>query len=159
MGRSSLKATREPQKSFTLTRRKISLPYFRIADLTARWEDLSSNLVQQASFAARFAVCCCREANRGQAARQDPDRMNTLRIVPLLSYKAIDIGSIFARVQLDRIRLVDQGLQRRDLLAPSSPGTFGGFVLSTDAAKHVSIYNPQLHSWRSRIIRTGTCRR
>src|ERR1700674_2158350 len=56
-----------------------------------------SRLLMQESIAAPLIAKIC-------------DRMNTLRVGPPLD-KAIDIGAIIARVQLDRIqRLVDQGV-------------------------------------------------
>src|SRR5437016_1786004 len=61
-------------------------------------------------------VCCAgsrllmQESIAEKLLRKIQDRMNTLRIGPPLD-KAIDIGAIVARVQLERIqRLVDQGV-------------------------------------------------
>ncbi len=63
------------------------------------------------------------------------DRMSTLRVGPPLD-KAIDIGAIVARVQLDRIqRLVDQGVaEGATCWQPAIEMPSRGSLLPADAA-------------------------
>jgi len=98
-------------------------------------------------------VCCAgsrllmQESIADKLIGKIQDRMNTLRIGPPLD-KAIDIGAIVARVQLERIqRLVDQASRKeRPAGNPPFPYHREGYI-SRDVAEQRFIRLPW---WRSR---------
>jgi aldehyde dehydrogenase (NAD+) len=112
VGRAIRKATAQSHKKLSLELGGKS-PYiiFEDADLDSAVEGLVDGI-----WFNQGQVCCAgsrllmQESIAEKLMRKIQDRMNTLRIGPPLD-KAIDIGAIVARVQLERIqRLVDQGV-------------------------------------------------
>ena len=115
----STEVGRAIRKATAATHKKLSLelggksPFiiFEDADLDSAVEGLVDGI-----WFNQGQVCCAgsrllmQESIADQLIAKICDRMNTLRVGPPLD-KAIDIGAIIARVQLDRIqRLVDQGV-------------------------------------------------
>jgi len=115
----STEVGRAIRKATALSHKKLSLelggksPFiiFEDADLDSAVEGLVDGI-----WFNQGQVCCAgsrllmQESIADKLIGKIQDRMNTLRIGPPLD-KAIDIGAIVARVQLDRIqRLVDQGV-------------------------------------------------
>jgi aldehyde dehydrogenase (NAD+) len=115
----STEVGRAIRKATATTHKKLSLelggksPFiiFEDADLDSAVEGLVDGI-----WFNQGQVCCAGSRLLMQESIAEPliakicDRMNTLRVGPPLD-KAIDIGAIIARVQLDRIqRLVDQGV-------------------------------------------------
>ncbi|MGB8475945.1 MAG: aldehyde dehydrogenase family protein, partial [Candidatus Acidiferrum sp.] len=115
----STEVGRAIRKASAASRKKLSLelggksPFiiFEDADLDSAVEGLVDGI-----WFNQGQVCCAGSRLLMQESIAEPliakicDRMNTLRVGPPLD-KAIDIGAIIARVQLDRIqRLVDQGV-------------------------------------------------
>src|SRR5205085_6820665 len=112
VGRAIRKATAESHKKLSLELGgKSPFIIFEDADLDGAVEGLVDGI-----WFNQGQVCCAgsrllmQESIAEKLLRKIQDRMNTLRIGPPLD-KAIDIGAIVARVQLERIqRLVDQGV-------------------------------------------------
>jgi aldehyde dehydrogenase (NAD+) len=112
VGRAIRKATAHTHKKLSLELGgKSPFIIFEDADLDSAVEGLVDGI-----WFNQGQVCCAGSRLLMQESIADPliakicDRMNTLRVGPPLD-KAIDIGAIIARVQLDRIqRLVDQGV-------------------------------------------------
>lgn len=115
----STEVGRDIRKATAASHKKLSLelggksPFiiFEDADLDSAVEGLVDGI-----WFNQGQVCCAGSRLLMQESIAEPliakicDRMNTLRVGPPLD-KAIDIGAIIARVQLDRIqRLVDQGV-------------------------------------------------
>src|SRR5216110_393492 len=112
VGRAIRKATAQSHKKLSLELGGKS-PYiiFEDADLDSAVEGLVDGI-----WFNQGQVCCAgsrllmQESTAEKLIGKIQDRMNTLRMGPPLD-KAIDIGAIVARVQLERIqRLVDQGV-------------------------------------------------
>jgi len=112
VGRAIRKATAQSHKKLSLELGgKSPFIIFEDADLDSAVEGLVDGI-----WFNQGQVCCAgsrllmQESIADKLIGKIQDRMNTLRIGPPLD-KAIDIGAIVARVQLDRIqRLVDQGV-------------------------------------------------
>jgi aldehyde dehydrogenase (NAD+) len=112
VGRAIRKATATSHKKLSLELGgKSPFIIFEDADLDSAVEGLVDGI-----WFNQGQVCCAGSRLLMQESIAEPliakicDRMNTLRVGPPLD-KAIDIGAIIARVQLDRIqRLVDQGV-------------------------------------------------
>ncbi|MGH9741309.1 MAG: aldehyde dehydrogenase family protein, partial [Candidatus Acidiferrum sp.] len=112
VGRTIRKATAHSHKKLSLELGgKSPFIIFEDADLDSAVEGLVDGI-----WFNQGQVCCAGSRLLMQESIAEPliakicDRMNTLRVGPPLD-KAIDIGAIIARVQLDRIqRLVDQGV-------------------------------------------------
>jgi aldehyde dehydrogenase (NAD+) len=112
VGRAIRKATASSHKKLSLELGgKSPFIIFEDADLDSAVEGLVDGI-----WFNQGQVCCAgsrllmQESIADQLIAKTCDRMNTLRVGPPLD-KAIDIGAIIARVQLDRIqRLVDQGV-------------------------------------------------
>jgi len=112
VGRAIRKATAHTHKKLSLELGgKSPFIIFEDADLDSAVEGLVDGI-----WFNQGQVCCAGSRLLMQESIAEPliakicDRMNTLRVGPPLD-KAIDIGAIIARVQLDRIqRLVDQGV-------------------------------------------------
>jgi aldehyde dehydrogenase (NAD+) len=112
VGRAIRKATAQSHKKLTLELGgKSPFIIFEDADLDSAVEGLVDGI-----WFNQGQVCCAgsrllmQESIAEKLIGKIQDRMNTLRIGPPLD-KAIDIGAIVARVQLERIqRLVDQGV-------------------------------------------------
>jgi aldehyde dehydrogenase (NAD+) len=112
VGRAIRKATAQSQKKLSLELGgKSPFVIFEDADLDSAVEGLVDGI-----WFNQGQVCCAgsrllmQESIAEKLIGKIQDRMNTLRIGPPLD-KAIDIGAIVARVQLERIqRLVDQGV-------------------------------------------------
>ena len=112
VGRVIRKATAQSHKKLSLELGgKSPFIIFEDADLDRAVEGLVDGI-----WFNQGQVCCAGSRLLMQESIAEPliakicDRMNTLRVGPPLD-KAIDIGAIVARVQLDRIqRLVDQGV-------------------------------------------------
>ena len=112
VGRAIRKATAQSHKKLSLELGgKSPFIIFEDADLDSAVEGLVDGI-----WFNQGQVCCAGSRLLMQESIADSligkiqDRMNTLRIGPPLD-KAIDIGAIVARVQLERIqRLVDQGV-------------------------------------------------
>ena len=112
VGRAIRKATARSHKRLSLELGgKSPFIIFEDADLDSAVEGLVDGI-----WFNQGQVCCAGSRLLMQESIAEPliakicDRMNTLRIGPPLD-KAIDIGAIVARVQLERIqRLVDQGV-------------------------------------------------
>jgi len=112
VGRAIRKATAPTHKKLSLELGgKSPFIIFEDADLDSAVEGLVDGI-----WFNQGQVCCAGSRLLMQESIAEPliakicDRMNTLRVGPPLD-KAIDIGPIIARVQLDRIqRLVDQGV-------------------------------------------------
>ena len=112
VGRAIRKATAESHKKLSLELGgKSPFVIFEDADLDSAVEGLVDGI-----WFNQGQVCCAgsrllmQESVAEKLIGKIQDRMNTLRIGPPLD-KAIDIGAIVARVQLERIqRLVDQGI-------------------------------------------------
>ena len=112
VGRAIRKATAQSHKKLSLELGgKSPFIIFEDADLDSAVEGLVDGI-----WFNQGQVCCAgsrllmQESIAEKLTGKIQDRMNTLRIGPPLD-KAIDIGAIVARVQLDRIqRLVDQGV-------------------------------------------------
>ena len=112
MGRAIRGATAQSHKRLSLELGgKSPFVVFEDADLDSAVEGLVDGI-----WLNQGQVCCAGSRLLMQESIAEPlmakirDRMSTLRVGPPLD-KAIDIGAIVARVQLDRIqRLVDQGL-------------------------------------------------
>jgi aldehyde dehydrogenase (NAD+) len=112
VGRAIRKATAHTHKRLSLELGgKSPFIIFEDADLDSAVEGLVDGI-----WFNQGQVCCAGSRLLMQESIAEPliakicDRMNTLRVGPPLD-KAIDIGAIIARVQLDRIqRLVDQGV-------------------------------------------------
>ncbi|HYL63284.1 MAG TPA: aldehyde dehydrogenase family protein, partial [Candidatus Methylomirabilis sp.] len=112
VGRAIRKATAKSHKKLSLELGgKSPFIIFEDADLDSAVEGLVDGI-----WFNQGQVCCAGSRLLMQESIAEPliakicDRMNTLRIGPPLD-KAVDIGAIVARVQLDRIqRLVDQGI-------------------------------------------------
>jgi aldehyde dehydrogenase (NAD+) len=112
VGRAIRKATAHSHKKLSLELGgKSPFIIFEDADLDSAVEGLVDGI-----WLNQGQVCCAGSRLLMQESIAEPliakicDRMNTLRVGPPLD-KAIDIGAIIARVQLDRIqRLVDQGV-------------------------------------------------
>src|SRR3989475_11046201 len=112
VGRAIRKATAQSHKKLSLELGgKSPFIIFVDADLDSAVEGLGDGI-----WFNQRQVCCAGSRLLMQESIAEPligkiqDRMNTLRIGPPLD-KAIDIGAIVARVQLERIqRLVDQGV-------------------------------------------------
>ena len=112
VGRAIRKATARSHKKLSLELGgKSPFIIFEDADLDSAVEGLVDGI-----WFNQGQVCCAGSRLLMQESIAEPliakicDRMNTLRIGPPLD-KAIDIGAIVARVQLERIqRLVDQGV-------------------------------------------------
>src|SRR5216117_353511 len=112
VGRAIRKATAQSHKKLSLELGgKSPFILFEDADLDSAVEGLVDGI-----WFNQGQVCCAGSRLLMQESIADKligkihDRMNTLRIGPPLD-KAIDIGAIVARVQLERIqRLVDQGV-------------------------------------------------
>ena len=112
VGRAIRKATAQSHKKLSLELGgKSPFVIFEDADLDSAVEGLVDGI-----WFNQGQVCCAgsrllmQESIAEKLIGKIQDRMNTLRIGPPLD-KAIDIGAIVARVQLERIqRLVDQGV-------------------------------------------------
>jgi aldehyde dehydrogenase (NAD+) len=112
VGRAIRKATAQSQKKLSLELGgKSPFIIFEDADLDSAVEGLVDGI-----WFNQGQVCCAgsrllmQESIADKLIGKIQDRMNTLRMGPPLD-KAIDIGAIVARVQLERIqRLVDQGV-------------------------------------------------
>ena len=112
VGRAIRKATAQSHKKLSLELGgKSPFIIFEDADLDSAVEGLVDGI-----WFNQGQVCCAgsrllmQESIAERLIGKIQDRMNTLRIGPPLD-KAIDIGAIVARVQLERIqRLVDQGV-------------------------------------------------
>jgi aldehyde dehydrogenase (NAD+) len=112
VGRAIRKATAHSHKKLSLELGgKSPFIIFEDADLDSAVEGLVDGI-----WFNQGQVCCAGSRLLMQESIAEPliakicDRMNTLRVGPPLD-KAIDLGAIIARVQLDRIqRLVDQGV-------------------------------------------------
>src|SRR6202790_5110529 len=112
VGRAIRKATAQSHKKISLELGgKSPFIIFEDADLDSAVEGLVDGI-----WLNQGQVCCAGSRLLMQESIAEPliakirDRMSMLRVGPPLD-KAIDIGAIFARVQLDRIqRLVDQGV-------------------------------------------------
>lgn len=112
VGRAIRKATAQSHKKLSLELGgKSPFIIFEDADLDSAVEGLVDGI-----WFNQGQVCCAgsrllmQESIAEKLIAKIQDRMNTLRIGPPLD-KAIDIGAIVARVQLERIqRLVDQGV-------------------------------------------------
>ncbi len=112
VGRAIRKATAQSHKKLSLELGgKSPFIIFEDADLDSAVEGLVDGI-----WFNQGQVCCAgsrllmQESIADKLIGKTQDRMNTLRIGPPLD-KAIDIGAIVARVQLERIqRLVDQGV-------------------------------------------------
>ena len=112
VGRAIRKATAQSHKKLSLELGgKSPFLIFEDADLDSAVEGLVDGI-----WFNQGQVCCAgsrllmQESIAEKLIGKIQDRMNTLRIGPPLD-KAIDIGAIVARVQLDRIqRLVEQGV-------------------------------------------------
>jgi len=112
VGRAIRKATAESHKKLSLELGgKSPFVIFEDADLDSAVEGLVDGI-----WFNQGQVCCAgsrllmQESVAEKLIGKIQDRMNTLRMGPPLD-KAIDIGAIVARVQLERIqRLVDQGI-------------------------------------------------
>jgi aldehyde dehydrogenase (NAD+) len=112
VGRAIRKATAQTHKKLSLELGgKSPFIIFEDADLDSAVEGLVDGI-----WFNQGQVCCAGSRLLMQESIAEPliakicNRMNTLRVGPPLD-KAIDIGAIIARVQLDRIqRLVDQGV-------------------------------------------------
>ncbi|HKW35020.1 MAG TPA: aldehyde dehydrogenase family protein [Candidatus Acidoferrum sp.] len=112
VGRAIRKATAQSHKKLSLELGgKSPFIIFEDADLDSAIEGLVDGI-----WFNQGQVCCAgsrllmQESIAEKLIGKIQDRMNTLRIGPPLD-KAIDIGAIVARVQLERIqRLVDQGV-------------------------------------------------
>jgi len=112
VGRAIRKATAQSHKKISLELGgKSPFIIFEDADLDSAVEGLVDGI-----WFNQGQVCCAgsrllmQESIAEKLIGKIQDRMNTLRIGPPLD-KAIDIGAIVARVQLERIqRLVDQGV-------------------------------------------------
>src|SRR5467141_1063040 len=112
VGRAIRKATAQSHKKLSLELGgKSPFVIFEDADLDSAVEGLVDGI-----WFNQGQVCCAgsrllmQESIADKLISKIQDRMNTLRIGPPLD-KAIDIGAIVARVQLERIqRLVDQGV-------------------------------------------------
>jgi aldehyde dehydrogenase (NAD+) len=112
VGRAIRKATAQSHKKLSLELGgKSPFIIFEDADLDSAVEGLVDGI-----WLNQGQVCCAgsrllmQESIAESLIGKIQDRMNTLRIGPPLD-KAIDIGAIVARVQLERIqRLVDQGI-------------------------------------------------
>src|ERR1700726_109827 len=112
VGRAIRKATANSHKRLSLELGgKSPFVVFEDADLDSAVEGLVDGI-----WLNQGQVCCAGSRLLMQESIAEPliakirDRMSTLRVGPPLD-KAIDIGAIVARVQLDRIqRLVDQGV-------------------------------------------------
>ena len=112
VGRAIRKATAPSHKKLSLELGgKSPFIVFEDADLDSAVEGLVDGI-----WFNQGQVCCAgsrllmQEGIAEKLIRKIRDRMNTLRIGPPLD-KAIDIGAIVARVQLERIqRMVDQGV-------------------------------------------------
>src|SRR5260370_588064 len=112
VGRAIRKATAPSHKKLSLELGgKSPFIIFEDADLDSAVEGLVDGI-----WLNQGQVCCAgsrllmQESIADKLIAKIQDRMNTLRIGPPLD-KAIDIGAIVARVQLERIqRLVDQGV-------------------------------------------------
>jgi aldehyde dehydrogenase (NAD+) len=112
VGRSIRKATAQSHKKLSLELGgKSPFIIFEDADMDSAVEGLVDGI-----WLNQGQVCCAgsrllmQESIAESLIGKIQDRMNTLRIGPPLD-KAIDIGAIAARVQLERIqRLVDQGV-------------------------------------------------
>ena len=112
VGRAIRKATAQSHKKISLELGgKSPFIIFEDADLESAVEGLVDGI-----WFNQGQVCCAgsrllmQESIAEKLIGKIQDRMNTLRIGPPLD-KAIDIGAIVARVQLERIqRLVDQGV-------------------------------------------------
>ncbi|MFI5057304.1 MAG: aldehyde dehydrogenase family protein [Candidatus Acidiferrales bacterium] len=112
VGRAIRKATAESHKKLSLELGgKSPFIIFEDADLDSSVEGLVDGI-----WLNQGQVCCAgsrllmQESVAETLINKIQNRMNTLRIGPPLD-KAIDIGAIIARVQLERIqRLVDQGV-------------------------------------------------
>ncbi len=112
VGRAIRSATAQSHKRLSLELGgKSPFVVFEDADLDSAVEGLVDGI-----WLNQGQVCCAGSRLLMQESIAEPlmakirDRMNTLRVGPPLD-KAIDIGAIVARVQLDRIqRLVDQGV-------------------------------------------------
>ena len=112
VGRAIRKATAQSHKKLSLELGgKSPFIIFEDADLDSAVEGLVDGI-----WFNQGQVCCAgsrllmQESIAEKLIGKIQDRMNTLRIGPPLD-KAIDIGAIVARVQLERIqRLVDQGI-------------------------------------------------
>ena len=112
VGRAIRKATAQSHKKLSLELGgKSPFIIFEDADLDSAVEGLVDGI-----WFNQGQVCCAgsrllmQESIADKLIGKIQDRMNTLRIGPPLD-KAIDIGAIVARVQLERIqRLVDQGV-------------------------------------------------
>ncbi|MGA8488870.1 MAG: aldehyde dehydrogenase family protein [Terriglobales bacterium] len=112
VGRAIRRATAQSHKRLSLELGgKSPFIVFEDADLDSAVEGLVDGI-----WLNQGQVCCAGSRLLMQESIAEPliakirDRMSTLRIGPPLD-KAIDIGAIVARVQLDRIqRLVDQGV-------------------------------------------------
>jgi aldehyde dehydrogenase (NAD+) len=112
VGRAIRKATAQSHKKLSLELGgKSPFIIFEDADLDSAVEGLVDGI-----WFNQGQVCCAgsrllmQEGIADKLIGKIQDRMNTLRIGPPLD-KAIDIGAIVARVQLERIqRLVDQGV-------------------------------------------------
>jgi aldehyde dehydrogenase (NAD+) len=112
VGRAIRKATAKSRKKLSLELGgKSPFLIFEDADLDSAVEGLVDGI-----WFNQGQVCCAGSRLLMQESIAEPliakicDRMNTLRVGPPLD-KAIDIGAIVARVQLERIqRLVEQGI-------------------------------------------------
>jgi aldehyde dehydrogenase (NAD+) len=112
VGRAIRSATAQSHKRLSLELGgKSPFVVFEDADLDSAVEGLVDGI-----WLNQGQVCCAGSRLLMQESIAEPliakirERMNTLRVGPPLD-KAIDIGAIVARVQLDRIqRLVDQGI-------------------------------------------------
>src|SRR5213595_3781262 len=112
VGRAIRRATADSHKKLSLELGgKSPFVVFEDADLDSAVEGLVDGI-----WLNQGQVCCAgsrllmQESVAEKLIGKIQDRMNTLRIGPPLD-KAIDIGAIVARVQLERIqRLVDQGI-------------------------------------------------
>src|SRR5260221_81761 len=112
VGRAIRKATASSHKKISLELGgKSPFIIFEDADLDSAVEGLVDGI-----WLNQGQVCCAgsrllmQESVAETLVGQGPERMRTLRVGPPLD-KAIDIGAIVARVQLERIqRLVDQGV-------------------------------------------------
>src|ERR1700726_4673116 len=112
VGRAIRRATADSHKKLSLELGgKSPFIIFEDADLDSAVEGLVDGI-----WLNQGQVCCAGSRLLMQESIAEPliakirDRMSTLRVGPPLD-KAIDIGAIVARVQLDRIqRLVDQGV-------------------------------------------------
>ena len=165
VGRAIRKATAQSHKKLSLELGgKSPFIIFEDADLDSAVEGLVDGI-----WLNQGQVCCAgsrllmQESIAEKLIGKIQDRMNTLRIGPPLD-KAIDVGAIVARVQLERIqRLVDQGVAegatcwQPSILVPSRglyfPPTLLSNVHPTSVVAQQEIFGPVLAAMTFRTPR------